>query len=150
MAVATGKAEALPRETVPPATLRAPVKVLVPERISWLAPNLVRPPEPVTPEETVKGEALTPMIASRAPKSRVPPEIVTPTVLDERMAPEATFRVLPAWVTAKAAVPPRRRALTERLAAWAAAAVRLMLSPAVSVRENSSTGLSGRRPPVAE
>ena len=128
------------------------MKVLVPERISWPAPNLVRPPVPVTPEETVRGAlaSRTATMASWAPKSRVPPEIVTPTVLAERIAPEATFRVLPAWVTAKATVPPRRRALTERLAAWAAAAVRLMLSPAVRVPESSSTGLSGRRPPVAE
>ena len=97
MAVATGKAVALPRETVPPATLRAPVKVLVPERMSWLAPNLVRPPEPVTADETVSGAELTAMTASWAPKSRVPPEIVTPAVLAERMAPEATVSVLPAW-----------------------------------------------------
>ena len=100
MAVATGKAVALPRETVPPATLRAPVKVLVPERMSWLAPNLVRPPEPVTADETVSGAELTAMTASWAPKSRVPPEIVTPAVLAERMAPEATVRVLPAWAMA--------------------------------------------------
>ena len=87
---------ALPRETVPPAMLRAPVKVLVPERMSWLGPNLVRPPEPVTAEEMVKGAELTPMTASCAPKARVPPEMVAPTVLVERMAPEATVNVLPA------------------------------------------------------
>ena len=46
-------------------------------------------------------------------------------------------------------VAPRRRALIERLPVWVAAAMRAMLSPAVSVAESSSVGLSGRRPPVA-
>ena len=106
----------------------------------------------MTAELTVRGAValLTVTTASWAPKSRVPPETVTPAVLAERMAPEATVKVLPPWATVKAVPAPKRRALTERAEACVSAATRLMFCPAVRVAANSSVGLSGRRPPVAE
>ena len=93
------RATALPSASVPVLTRVTPVKVLVPVRASRFEPLFVRPPVPVSVDETVPDDVPTSREAMTEPPRSEPPltvnvlETVTPTRSTVVEAPTVTAPV---------------------------------------------------------